>query len=40
MDMWWHMLEPELEAGVIDETGEVVGDELDWKRRYPESPAV
>ena len=50
VDMWWHMVAVELEAGVIDETGEVVGGELDWKlkmdgyrdwmRRHPESRAV
>ena len=49
-DMWWHLVAAELESGVIDETGEYVGGEIDWKRkmdgyrdwmrRHPESRAV
>ena len=49
VDMWWHMTAAELECGVIDETGEYVGD-IDWKRkmagyrdwmdRHPASRAV
>ena len=27
--MWWHMSAAELECGVIDETGEYVGSEID-----------
>ena len=33
VDMWWHMSAAELECGVIDETGEHVGGEIDWKRK-------
>ena len=50
VDMWWHLTAAELECGVIDETGEYVGGEIDWKRkmdgyrdwmrRHPESRAV
>ncbi len=50
VDMYWHIVAAEMEAGVIDETGEVVGSEMDWKRkmefyrdwmrRHPESRAV
>ena len=50
VDMWWHMSAAELECGVIDETGEYVGGEIDWKRkmdgykdwmdRHPASRAV
>ncbi len=50
VDMWWHQVAAELECGVIDETGEYVGGEIDWKRkmdgyrdwmrRHPESRAV
>ena len=50
VDMFWHIVAAELEAGFIDETGEVVGGEVDWKRkmdvyrdwmrRHPESRAV
>ena len=31
--VWWHMTAAELECGVIDETGEYVGDEIDWMRK-------
>ena len=50
VDMWWHLVAAELECGVIDETGEYVGGEIDgkrkmdgyrdWMRRHPESRAV
>ena len=50
VDMFWHLVAAELEAGVVDETGEFVGGELawkrkmegyrDWMRRHPESRAV
>ena len=50
VDMFWHLVAAELEAGVVDETGEFVGGELAWKRkmdgyrdlmrRHPESRAV
>ena len=50
VEMWWHLVAAELESGVIDETGEYVGGEMDWKRkmdgyrdwmrRHPESRAV
>ena len=30
--MYWHVVAAELEAGLIDETGEYVG-ELDWTRK-------
>ena len=50
VEMWWHMTAAELECGVIDETGEYVGGEIDWKRkmagyrdwmdRHPASRAV
>ncbi len=33
VDMWWHLIAAELECGVIDETGEYVGGEIDWKRK-------
>ena len=33
VDMWGHMSAAELECGVIDETGEYVGGEIDWKRK-------
>ena len=48
--MWWHLTAAELECGVIDETVEYVGGEIDWKRKmdgyrdwmrhHPESRAV
>ena len=31
--MWWHMVAAELESGIIDETGEYVGGEIDWERK-------
>ena len=50
VDMWWHLVAAELESGVIDETGEYAGREINWKRnmdgyrdwmrRHPESRAV
>ena len=50
VDMWWHQVAAELECGVIDETGEYVGGEIDWDRkmagyrdwmdRHPASRAV
>ena len=51
VDMWWHMsAAAELECGVIDETGEYDGGEIDWERkmagyrdwmdRHPASRAV
>ena len=50
VDMWWHRVAAELESGVIDETGEYVGGEIDdernlaayrdWMRRHPASRAV
>ena len=33
VDMWWHLTAAELECRVIDETGEYVGGEIDWKRK-------
>ena len=33
VDMWWHQVAAELECGVIDETGEYVGGEIDWERK-------
>ena len=36
VDMYWHIVAAELEAGLIDEMGEDVG-ERDWMRRHPES---
>lgn len=33
MDLWWHLTTAELECGFIDETGEYVGDEIDWERK-------
>ena len=32
VDMCWHIVAAELEAGIIDETGEYV-DKLDWTRK-------
>ena len=32
MDMWWHLVEAELECGAIDESSEFVGGEIDWER--------
>ena len=32
IEMYWHVVAAELEAGLIDETGEYVG-ELDWTRK-------
>ena len=32
VEMYWHVVAAELEAGLIDETGEYVG-ELDWTRK-------
>ena len=50
VDMWWHLVAAELECGIIDETGEYVGGDIDWERkmagyrdwmrRHPESRAV
>ncbi|MDE2792101.1 MAG: hypothetical protein OXI81_16990 [Paracoccaceae bacterium] len=50
VDMRWHMNAAEFERGVIDETGEYVGGQIDWARRmaghrdwtnrHPESRAV
>ena len=50
VDMWWHLVAAELEAGVTDDTGEFVGGDRNWKRkmdgyrdwmlRHPESRAV
>ena len=50
VDKWWHLVAAEIEAGVVDETGEFVGGEMGWKRkmdgyhdwmcRHPESRAV
>ena len=50
VDMWWRQVAAELECGVIDETGEYAGGEIDWKRkmdgyrdwmlRHPRSRAV
>ena len=49
IDMYWHIMAAELEAGISDESGEIRG-EIDWKRkmasyrdwmrRHPESRAV
>ena len=49
VDIYWHIVAAELEFGIVDETGEYVG-ELDWTkkmdayrgwmRRHPESRAV
>ena len=33
VDMWWHLVAAELECGVIDESGEYVCGEIDWKRK-------
>lgn len=33
VDMWWHMVAAELEGGIIDETGEDVGGEIDWEQK-------
>ena len=33
VDMWWHLVAAELECGVIDESGEYVGGEIDWNRK-------
>ena len=33
VDMYWHIVAAELEAGIIDETGAVVGGEMNWKRK-------
>ena len=33
VDMWWHQVAAVLECGVIDDTGEYVGGEIDWKRK-------
>ena len=33
VEMWWHQVAAELECGVIDETGEYVGGQIDWKRK-------
>ena len=33
VDKWWHMVATDLECGVIDETGDYVGREIDWKRK-------
>ena len=50
VDTYWHIVAAELEAGIIEETGEYVGELLDWTRkmdvyrdwmrRHPESRAV
>ena len=50
VDMWWHRVAAELESGVIDETGEYVGGEIDhernlaayrdWMDRHPASRAA
>ena len=46
VEMYWHVVAAELEAGLIDETGEYVGEldwtrkmqaYRDWMRRHPES---
>ena len=48
--MWRHLTAAEFECGIIDETGEYVASEInwrrkmdgyhDWMRRHPESRAV
>ena len=48
-EKYWHIVAAELEAGIIDETGEYVGAldwtrkmdaYRDWMRRHPESRAA
>ena len=33
VDMWWHLVAAEIEAGVVDEAGKFVGGEMGWKRK-------
>ena len=33
VEMWWHLTAAELECGVVDDSGDYVGDKIDWKRK-------